>query len=750
MSSELNVIGERVPIRDAVLKATGQLKYTADMKIPNMLYAKVLFSPVAHAKIKRIDTSKAEKLEGVKAIATYKNSPRIAFNSAMRFYEHELPEVEYIFDDIVRFVGDKVAAVGAEDLKTAEKALKLIEVEYEELPSVFDPEEAIKENAYPIHKDGNKLTENVQECGNVEEAMKKADYIFEDKYKLPAIHHGAIETHVAIADYDYSGKLTVYSPNQNTFAFRVILSKIFELPMNKVRLVSPAIGGAFGGKLEITIEPIVALLAKLSGRPVKLELNRRETMASTRTRHGAVVYLKTGAMKDGQIIAQDMKVITNTGAYTSSALNVIGAMSHKVFKSYKIENMRYTGIPVYTNTPIAGAMRGYGSPQAFFAQQSQLNKIAKKLNMDILDLQLKNLVEPDGIDQRFKSPHGNPRPIDCIKKGMEMFEWKKQIKQQNSSSGRFLIGIGMAVGSHGNGCFGAHRDMTALMLKMNEDGSAVLYTGTHDMGNASVSVQVQIISEILGINQEKIECIQADTEASPWNLGDYASRGVFVSGNAALKVANSVKKQLLKEASQLLEEDEEWIELKNDRVYSIKNTDKNATLCDVMIHAQKVNLREIIGVETFSSDTGASSYGAHFAKVEVDTKLGDVKVLEYVAVHDVGKALNPMSIEGQIEGAIQMGIGYALTEELEFDDRGRIKTNSFRSYHMIKASEMPKIKVGMIECGEPGGPFGAKSIGECSVVPSAPAVSNAVANALKCDFYSLPLKKNTLLENISI
>nr|UWI49473.1 molybdopterin-dependent oxidoreductase [Clostridioides difficile] len=750
MSNNFKVIGERVPIRDAVLKATGQLRYTADMKIPNMLYAKVLFSPVAHARIKKIDTSKAEKLEGVKAIATYKNSPQKAFNSAMRFYEHELPEVEHIFDDTVRFVGDKVAAVAAEDLQTAEKALKLIEVEYEELPSVFNPEEAIKEDAYPIHKGGNKLSVSVQECGNIEEAMQKADYIFEDKYTLPAIHHGAIETHVAIADYDYRGKLTVYSPNQNTFGFRIILSKLFELPMNKVRLVSPAIGGAFGGKLELTIEPIVALLAKLSGRPVKLELNRRETIASTRTRHGAVVYLKTGVMKDGQVIAQDMKVLTNTGAYASSALNVIGAMSHKVFKAYKIENMRYTGIPVYTNTPIAGAMRGYGSPQAFFAQQSQLNKIAKKLNMDILDLQLKNLVEPDGIDQRFKSLHGNPRPIDCIKKGAEMFDWKKQVRHQNESNGRFLIGIGMAVGSHGNGCFGAHRDITALMLKMNEDGSAVLYTGTHDMGNASVSVQVQIISEVLGISQEKIECIQADTDASPWNLGDYASRGVFVSGNAALKVANAVKKELLKEASKLLKEDEEYIEFKDDSVYSIKDNNKQATLCDVMIHAQKVSLREIIGAETFASQTGASSYGVHFAKVEVDTKLASVRVLEYVAVHDVGKALNPMSVEGQIEGAIQMGIGYALTEALEFDNRGKIKANSFRSYHMIKASEMPKIKVGLIECGEPGGPFGAKSIGECSVVPSAPAVANAVANALNCDFYSLPLKKNILLENINI
>lgn len=747
MAESYSFIGNKYPIRDAALKVTGELKYVGDMKFPNMLYAKMLFSPIAHGKIKKIDTSKAEALPGVKAIATYLNSPRIPYNSAMRFYEHDIPKVEYIFDDRVRFVGDRVAAVAAEDLETAQRAINLIEVEYEELPGIFDPEEALREDAIKIHPDGNIITTIKQNAGNVDAAFLDADHIFEDRYTVPAIHHGAMETHVAIANFDHLGKLTVWSPNQNTFAFRIILSKIFELPMSKVRVISPAIGGAFGGKLESTIEPVVAQLARMTGKPVKLELNRRETMVSTRTRHAAVVYLKTGVKNDGTIVAQDINVIANTGAYATSAINVMAAMSHKVYKVYNFKNMRFTGTAVYTNTPIAGAMRGYGSPQAFLGQQVQLNKIANKLGIDIVELQLKNLVKPDGVDPRFNSPHGNARPIDCVVKASEAFNWsyKKSLKQ----SGRYRHGIGMAVGAHGNGCFGAHRDYTSLSLKMNEDGTAVLYSGTHDMGNGSISLQIQIVSEVLGISPELIECIAADTDTTPWNLGDYASRGTFVSGNAAKKVAESVKKSLLKEASELLEEAEENIILKDN--YAISKIDelKKASLCEVMIHAQKINQEEIIANETYAACAGVTSYGSHFAEVEVDTETGKVRVLNYVAAHDVGKAINPMSLEGQIEGAIQMGIGYALTEGLEIDDKGKVTNGSLKRYHLLTADEMPKIKIILVEEGDAYGPYGAKSIGECSVVPVAPAITNAVINALGSEFYDLPLKPIKILNNIN-
>lgn len=746
--SEYRAIGKSAPIRDAAQKATGQKRYVGDMEIPGMLHAKMLWSPVAHAKIKRIDTSKAEALPGVRAVATYKNTPDVKFNSALRFYEHQIPFTEKIFDDTVRFVGDKVAAVAADDLKTAEKAISLIEVEYEELPVLLDVEEAAKPEAYPIHEGGNIVGKAQVNAGDVDAALKEADYVFEDRYTVPPIHHGAIEPHIAIADYDRSGKLTVYAPCQNIFGYRIILSQIFGLPLNKVRMVSPAIGGAFGGKLETTTEPVAALLSKLAGRPVRLEYNRRESILSTRVRHGAVVYLKTGFMKDGTITAQDIRVLTNTGAYASSAMNVVGAMSHKVFKAYKIDNMRYTGIPVYTNTPVAGAMRGYGSPQVFFGQQRQLNKIAKFLGMDMVDLQLKNLVEPDSLDPCFHKPHGNPRPIDCLNRAMDMIGYREALEEQKNASGRYRIGVGMALGVHGNGCFGAHRDVTTLMVKMNEDGSCILYTGSHDMGNNCIGVQTQILSEILGISRDCIGIVAADSDACPWHLGDYASRGVFVAGGAAVAVAELVKKELLKEASEVLEEDPDYIELRDDQAFSTRDESKHATLCEVMVHCQRDSMREIMCSATYASPRGASSYGVHFAKVRVDTETGEVKVLDYSAVHDVGQVMNPMAIEGQLHGAIHMGIGYALCEGLTFDEAGKPKETSLKKYHLLTASEMPPIHIGFVEEGEPGGPFGGKSIGECSVVPSAPAVANAVANALDCEFYALPLRPETILQKL--
>ncbi len=749
---KLHYVGTSKPVHDVRLKVTGQKIYTADMKVQRMLYGKMLFSSIAHGKIVDIDTSEAEAFPGVKAVATFLNSSPVAYNSAQRYYDQELPENEHIFSETVRFVGDRVAAVAAVDLKTAEKAVRLIKVKYKELPALFDPEESLKEGAYQIHSGGNIVIEIRQECGNPEEGFREADFIFNDKYTMPAIHHAAIELHVAIGDYDSSGKLTVTSPNQNTFSFRSILSRIFEMPLNKVRVIRPAIGGAFGGKLEAVLEPVVAQLSIMTGRPVKIELTRAEAITSTRTRHGAVIYLKTGVMKDGTITAQDFKVITNTGAYASSAINVVGAMSHKVFKIYKIPNIGYTGIPVYTNTPIAGAMRGYGSPQAFYAQQVQLRKISAELNIDMVEIQLKNLMNPDSKNLLTGELIGNPRPIDCVKKGASEFGWIHGYvsRGKKENEGRYRHGIGMAAATHGNGLFGAHRDFTCLTLKMNEDGSAILNSGTHDMGNGSIRVQTMIIGEILGIDPDSITCNEADTDLVPYNLGDYASRGTFVSGNAAIKVAEKVKEEILKEASVLLDENVNNLDIEAGYIFTPGKPEKKVGISEVIIHAHKVSQREIIVSETYASTANPSSYGAHFAEVEVDTKTGYIRVLNYVAVHDVGKVINPKGLEGQVEGAIQMGIGYALSEGLIYNEKGKTVNNSFKKYKILRASEMPETKIFFIEEGERQGPYGGKSIGECSTVASAPAVVNAVSNALGgIEIRNFPVRPDDILAILS-
>lgn len=744
------VVGSNIPIRDAVLKVTGQLRYTADLKFPHMLHAKILFSNIAHAKIKNIDVSEAEKLEGVHAVVCYKNSPDIKFNSCGE--EIDGHKTEKIFDDRVRFVGDKVAAVAADSEKIAEKALRLIKVEYEELPYYINPQEALKKDAIAIHEDGNLISEVVLDTGDIELGMQKADYIYEDSYSMPAIHHSAIETHTSIALYDSNRKLTLYTPSQDVFGCRLNLSRIFNLPMSKVRIINPGMGGGFGGKIDIITEPITALLAIKTGKPVKLVYTRKEDIPSSRNRHEMKINLKTGVMKDGTIISQDLEAIINAGAYAGGTMSVVWAMGGKFFKNHKTPNLRFKGIPVYTNTPIGGAMRGFGSPQLFFAQQRQMNKIAKDLNLDIIEMQQKNLVEPHSCEQKSGKPLGNPRPLDCVKRGMELFGWKDALKEQAESkaeNGRFRIGIGMATATHGNGVYGVCPDTTGVMIKMNEDGSAVMFTGVSDMGNGSVTTQTQMISEILGISMDRIECIQADTDATMVDFGNYSSRGTFVSCNAAVKVANKVKEELAKEAAELLKTEANQIIFSNNEVKVVGDFEKKASLGEVISHAKQVNQRDICCSDTFASYALAMSYGAHFVKVEVDTYTGKIKVLEYTAVHDVGKAINPMSVEGQIEGAVQMGIGYALTEGLIIDEKGKVKNTTFKQYHIINSVEMPTVKIDFVEELELTGPFGAKSIGECSVVPTIGAIGNAVSNALECELNHLPLKPEVILSAIA-
>ena len=461
------------------------------------------------------------------------------------------------------------------------------------------------------------------------------------------------------------------------------------------------------------------------------------------------LHLKTGVKKDGSILAQDLNVLVNAGAYAGGTMSIVWAMSGKFFKNHLTPNLRFHAVPVYTNTPIAAAMRGFGSPQEFFAQQSQMNRIAKALGIDMIDLQLKNLVTPDSKDQRDGTPHGNARPRDCVLAGQTLFHYEEALKEQAASAHSTIrIGVGVAVAAHGNGVFGVKPDTTGVIIKMNEDGSATLFTGVSDMGNGSVTTQVQMASEILGIPQKQITCIQADTDSTMWDLGNYSSRGTFVSGNAALKVAKEVRNELLKEASGLLQREEADLELKDGHVYSISTPSCSASLEEVMQYAKQVHQRDICCADTFASDALAVSYGAHFSKVAVNMETGEVKVLLHTAVHDVGRVLNPMNAQGQIEGAVQMGIGYALTEGLIYDNNGKVKNSTFRQYHLLNSMEMPEIRTKLLNLPEKSGPFGAKSIGECSVVPVAAAVANAVSNAVGAQAHKLPLRPSYVLELI--
>lgn len=754
MSCEIpknGMIGKSVPVRDAAMKVTGQMRYVADMKLPGMLYAKILFSPVPHARIKSIDTTQAQALEGVHAVVCYKDSPKNRYNGNGE--DKDINPSELVFDQTVRFVGDKVAAVAADTEEIARKALSLISVEYEELPFYLDPEEAMKEDAYPIHQGGNIIMESNNSGGDVDGAIRDADHVFRHRYEMPAVNHCSLETHVSIAEYDADGKLTVWTPTQDAFGQRINLQRIFELPMSKIRVISPVMGGGFGGKIDLVTEPVTALLAIKTGRPVKMVYNRTEEFCCTRTRHAAKVDLTMAVKKDGTITAADETMILNAGAHTSATMSVCWAAGGKFYKLLKTRNMRCRGIPVYTNTPVASAMRGFGSPQQFFPVSSMMNEIAQSLRLDPSDVFLKNLADPFEAACNDGESFGNFRLKDCVVRGRELIDWyeaKKQMEASRKEKGRYLIGVGMACGSHGTSMFPFMPDITGITIKMNEDGTIVFTTGTSDMGNGSVTTQCMLISEVLGIPLDHIAYIKTDTDAAMSDLGAYASRGTYTSGHAAVKTAQIMRDKIAVLAAELLDTTTDNLDFHDDAVWCVDIHRKFVSMKEIAVHAREKHQEDLSCSYMFHSEAGPKSSGAHFAKVQVDTVTGGIKVLEYAAVHDVGRVVNPMGITGQLEGGISMGLGYALCEEMKLDSTGRNQTSSFKKYHILNVKEMPKLSVDFLDSEEETGPYGAKSIGECAVVPVAPAIANAVSNAVGRQFYKLPIRPEDVLEALSL
>ncbi|MDD2371221.1 MAG: molybdopterin-dependent oxidoreductase [Firmicutes bacterium] len=746
MKDNLNQIGKSFPIQDAALKVTGALRYTADLKHPNELQAKMLLSPHAHARVISLDTTEAEALPGVVFIAHTFNAPERAFNGQHKYVGHKIIEDEYLFPRIVRFVGDRVASVAAETAEIAAKAVKLIKVEYEVLPAVLSIDEAIKPDAPDINGNQNLQFEMESNTGDFDQAINKCHKVYEATYTFPALHHAMMENQAVSASIEPDGLLTVWAPDQNSIAHKVITSEIFNIPMHMIKCITPALGGGFGNRTDYNNIGVPIFLTLMTGRPVKLRYNRRENIIGTNTRQGAKATIKVGVDKDGHIVGQALNMITNTGAYaTCGGPIILGAMSAKYYKMIKCPNMKFKGSSIYTNNPTGGAMRGYGSPQVFGTVCGIYNEIAKDLNMDITDFYEKNLVDPDGIEQRKKTSLGNPRPKDAMHKGMEMFNWDKKPIREVREDGRYLYGKGMSVACHGNGIFGVGRDMTACTLRLNEDGTALLSVCTHEMGSGCVISLKQIVAEILGLEVDEVRSIHGNTDVGGWSNGESASRGLFVEGGAAYKVALQMKQRIAKYAADYLRVKEDTLVFGNKEVSTTQLNCKPIKYIDLVSYVHEKYQEDFIEACTYASVALPGSYGAHFADVLVDTVTGKVKVLDYVAVHDVGKVINPMILEGQLEGGIHMGLGYALSEEITFDEKGKVTSDNFKKYHILHANEMPNIKTAFIEEGEYGGPYGAKSIGEAATVPVASAVLNAISNAIGKQIHQSPAKPERVL-----
>lgn len=759
----LNHVGRPRPNRESESKVTGEAIYIDDLRFPGMLHARILFSPHAHARIVSIDTTEAENLPGVRAVVHCFNSPHRVYNSAMRFYgdnsPFDMPETEYVFDYVVRFVGDRVAAVAADDPFIATQALKLIKVEYSPLPAVFDVEEALAHGApqaNPNGLDGGNICGGRLAYGSHSEeevlaAIESADYCFEDTFRVSRVHHAYMEPVCHIARYGRDGKLTVWTSGQNVFCFRDVIAQTLGLPHSRVRVIKTIVGGAFGGKLEVMHEPVVGLLSMHTRRPVKIRLDRKETFMATRTRHGGILRIRTGVNANGRMQAMHVQSYLNTGAYANSGPNTIGAQSGKTFIVYDTPRMFYSGASVYTNTPLAGAMRGYGCPQIMLTRETHIDRICREMGWDPVEFRLKNVLQPHQKNCMGNNIH-NARVADCIRAGVSAFDWYDRRSGAEVTHGdRMRRGVGMGLAVHGAGWYPVYQDLTTITIRLHDDGTAVLLTGTHDLGTGSRTVLAQIAGEVLTIDPDLIEVIEADTDVTPFDLGAQASRTTYIAGNATIMAARNLRQQLLEEAEQMLELPRHRLGLEDGSVVSLDNPDLRVPIADVVASAQRGTTggpqRDLLATESFESLDAIDSYVADFCEVEVDTETGVVKMLDFLAVHNSGRIINPLLFQGQVHGGIQMGLGYALSEEMVVDpETGALTNPSFKKYRIFKAADMPaQLRVLTVEDTEEAGPFGSKSIGECATDGVAGCVVNAVNHALGVNLRQIPLTPDRIL-----
>jgi len=749
---EFSAVGKSFPRLEGFEKVTGATRFLTDLELPGMLYGKVLRSSFPHARIISIDTKRAEELSGVKAVITAADTPKIPFCIIPRV-ANKLP----LEDKKVRYIGDEIAAVAAETEEIASEALGLIEVVYEELPAVFEPEDALKPDAPLLYEEkGTNIAEHFhKEYGNVEKGFQEADHILDDRFETSPVTPCCMEPRSCIASFDGSGRLTLIANTQAPFSLRQELSKVIPLPIKKIRIIKLPIGGAFGSRLGMdSIDPICAFLSRKSGRPVKIVNTREEEFVTSRYRYRMAIHLKTGVKKDGTLVAREAKVITDNGAHNYQGYTITAGLCQKLTFVYKIPNIKFDGYVVYTNNVYGGAFRGYGNPQITFAAESHIDMIAEKLGMDVLDLSLQNIVEP-GYETISNCQITSCGLRECLIRAADATGWR----QKRRRPGR--RGIGMASMQHAGGgikiFFGnINCNYSSAAMKMNEDGSVNLMTGSSDIGQGSDTVLAQIAAEELGIRFEDIRVTTADTDLTPMCLGTYGDRVTFVGGRAVQSAARDVKKQLLDLASEILEANIDDLESREGRVFVKGSPEKGISIPELAEFSYFKKGRPILGRGIYDDPISKPDYGTGYgtspaysfasqvAEVEVDVETGKVKVLRITSAQDLGKALNPMAVRGQIEGAMAQGIGSTLFERLDWV-KGRTLNSNFLDYRMLTALDMPAVEPIFIESIDPNGPFGAKGVGEPALVPTAAAIANAIYDAVGVRIKSLPITPDKIL-----
>lgn len=750
LAEKYSVVGRSVPKIDGGLKVTGMARYIDDIELPNMLYGKILRSRYPHAKILRINTERAWRVPGVRAVITGLDTP---FNKMGVLKDQ--PPLKF---DKVRSVRDEVAAVAAETLEAAERAIEEVEVEYQPLDGVFDPEEAMKEEAPLVHEENGSnivnlnFTFSTSEASRLEKVFETAYAVVEDRYQVHYMNASPMGTMGCIAHYNELGELTVYTNTQAPFLYRHELAKTLGIDPVKIRVIQPEIGGAFGRGMDIyPIDPITAALSIKTRRPVKIVFTREEELQYAPPRQPAIFYMRTAAGKDGRLIAREVRAVLDAGAYVSWGPFDGRVMMVTATGLYEVPEVAFKATVVYTNNPYTGTQRGAGNPQITFAIEQQMDALAEELGIDPVEFRILNANKPGTV-----TPQGL-RITTC-----EMRECLRRAAQEIGWKGRGMAGpnrgIGFAAFFHVGGGARVYRsDGCGTILTVDDFGLVTVITGSTDLGTGSDTAIAQIVAEELGIPVQNVRVVNDDASIRPWDVGTHASRATFVAGNSALLAARKAKEIILNAAAEVLNTSISSIVVENGVVYDRETPSKRIEFDKLVrrIHFREGGTNIVVSAfydpptvmqdESWRGNISAAYvFGAQAALVEVDQETGEVKVLKVVSVHDSGRIINPMAAEGQVHGGVHMGIGYALYEELVLE-QGRVVNASFADYHVPTAQETPVVKAVFLENPDPAGPFGAKGIGETACIPTAAAIANAVYDATGRRVKKLPIKYRDIL-----
>ena len=753
---ELTVVGKPVTRVDVQEKVTGAAVYGYDLVLPDMVYGKVLFSSKAHARIKRIDTEKAKTYPGVVAVVTGKDAPWI--------HGEAIRDKPFLAQGKVRYVGEPVAAVAAVDEDTAQAAVRLIEVEYEDLPAYLSPEDACKPGAIPIHEDFASYRKmnfilpgampNVCEhfklrTGDVEQGFRESDIVLEERYFVPTIQHAAMEPHSAHAQVDpATGKVTIWVANDAPFRALHEISEALGLPQEKIRFINPLQGGGFGSKGGLKVEPIaVALAYHTNGRPVRVKFNREETFISTLTRNEAALYIKSGVKKDGTIRAREMTIYWGGGAYAEKSPTVCIRGSLPGPGPYRISHVKVDGYAVYTNKPVAGSFRGYGIPKVAWACEQHTDELARRVGMDPLEFRMKNVFVDGDVSYWGEQLHSVGLK-ETLTKAAAAIEWGKKSSRVQEFKG-LRVGKGLACIQKPT------RSPTTSKAGVIVDakGEVAVLAGTVEIGQGCSTILSQVAAEELKIPIEKIHMAELDTDVIPFDASTTSSRSTYHMGNAVRRAAIDAREKLAEMASPMLEGEKNDLAFADGKVFLKDHPGMALPLGEVIRRklgadgtvrgdaSYTYELAKELDLETGHSDNASAfyMYATQAAEVAVDEETGRVRVLRMSAAHDVGKAINPLNCAAQIEGGLAMGIGSALHEHMVVDDQGKVRNPSFLDYHLVTALDLPEMIPIVVECPEPEGPYGAKGLGEPGLAPTPAAIGNAVADAIGIRIYDLPL-----------